>query len=107
MKVVLKRLVGVEWKPVPITELVGESICTFIQQSKDTIIAALYEGEEPVAFLSNDEKYVELYKPKGLSLSCDDLKLLVGTDVMPSLIAKELEGSTFSEVIINKEKENG
>ena len=103
MKVVLKRLVGTVWKPVPIDELVGQSICSFIEASKDTIIAALYEGDEPVAFLSNDDEYVELYKAKGLSLSVEDLNLLVGTDVMPSLIAKELEGSTFSEMIINKE----
>ncbi len=102
MKVVLKRLVGIEWKPVPIEELVEESICGFIQQSKDTVIAALYEGDEPVAFMSNDPKYVELYKKKGLSLSCEDLKLLVGTDVMPSLIAKALEGSSFAEIKIEE-----
>jgi hypothetical protein len=104
MKVVLKKLVGTIWTPVPIEELVGKSICSFIEESKDTVIAALYEGEEPVAFMSNDEEYVQLYKAKGLSMSVEDLRLLVGTDVMPSLIAKELEGSTFSEIIIDKEK---
>jgi hypothetical protein len=104
MKVVLKKLVGTIWKPVPIEELVGKSICSFIEESKDTVIAALYEGEEPVAFMSNDEEYVQLYKAKGLSLSVEDLKHLVGTEVMPSLIAKALEGSSFSEIIIDKEK---
>lgn len=104
MKVVLKKLVGTEWKAVPISELVGKSISSFIQESESVVIAALYEGEEPVAFLSNDEEYVELYKKKGLSLSVEDLNLLVGTDVMPSLIAKELEGSTFSEIIVEENK---
>lgn len=107
MKVVLKKLVGNQWAAVPITDLVGQSISSYLKASKSTVIAALYEGEEPMAFMSNDEKYVQLYKAKGLSLSVDDLEHLVGRDVMPSLIAKELEGSSFAEIKVEQEMLTG
>lgn len=103
MKVVLKKLVDTKWQMVDINDLVGTSICQHIMRAKDTHIAALYEGEEPVAFLSNDPEYVEKYKERGLSLSCVDLMLLVGSNVMPSLIAKEL-GGTLQSIELTEEK---
>jgi len=107
MKIVLKRLIGNEWESVPIEDVVGTSMCDFILATKETCILAIYEGEDPVAFISNSREYVESYKTRGLSLHAEDLKILCADEVNPGFIVKELAGSKFVEVILDNNEASG
>lgn len=99
MKVVVKRLVGDQWEAINIDEyLVGKSLCMIMMESKDTMVAALYQDNEPVAFVSNRQEYVDIYKAKGLSMSCSDVQQLIGTEVAPALIVQELAGSKLVSI---------
>lgn len=90
MKIQVKRRVGTKWRPVNINELVGTSILNFILDSKDDMIAALYQdGDQPVAFVANEIKHLDRYKETGqLLMTAIELKELCGTEVAPPLVAR-------------------
>lgn len=99
MKIVVKQRHGTKWLPIDMTLLVGKSILSFMLESKEDLVAALHgDDEKPVAFVSNSDQYVDLYRSKGLSLHVQTLKDLMGTEVAPPLIVQLFPGSTLCEI---------
>lgn len=106
MKIQIKKRVGTKWRAVGVNKLVGKSILSFILESDDDIIAALFqEDDTPVAFIANEMSHLDRYKGENkLLLSASDLKDLIGTDVAPPLIAKIFPGSALVSVEVYDEK---
>ena len=102
MRVELKEKTGTKWKGVPADNLVGDSIVNYIVNSPNTIVACLYDGDIAIAYISNDEEYVDMYKQKGLSMSAKELQELIGTDVMPSIVAQVFPDSAVVEVKVSE-----
>lgn len=99
MKVIVKRRHGTRWQPIKLEELVGKSILCFMLDSKDDIVSALHDDEDkPVAFISNSDKYVDMYKSKGLSMSAQELRDLMGTEVFPPIVLEVFPGATLAAV---------
>ena len=98
MKMSVKRLVGNAWHPIPIEELKGKSISCYLTESKDVVVAACFDNEEVVAFISNSDEYVSMYRDKGASFHVNDIKELLGSVVVPHIILEELPGSHLMEV---------
>lgn len=102
MRVELKQKNGTAWEGVPANNLVGDSIVNFIARSPNTIVACLYDGDTAIAYISNAQEYVDMYKERGLSLSAKELQDLIGTDVMPSLLAQVFPDSTVMEIVVEQ-----
>lgn len=103
MKIVVKQRHGTKWLPIDMTQLVGTSILNFMLASKEDLIAALHQDDEaPVAFVSNSDKYVDMYRSKGLSLHVQVLKDLMGTEVAPPLLIQLFPGSFLAGVTAEK-----
>lgn len=99
MKIIIKQRHGTKWLPIPMEQLVGKSILNFMLESKEDLIAAVHDDtEKPVAFVSNSDKYVDMYKSKGLSLSAQVLKDLMGTEVALPVVLQVFPGSTLYDV---------
>ena len=81
MQVEVKILEGKKWKGIPAKDMIGQSIASYMQQCKSLVIAALFDNDKPVLFVSNDRKQIEKYQAKGISLHIDDLIELMGTTV--------------------------
>jgi hypothetical protein len=92
LKVTVKYLDGTKWKRLPAEELVGNSLNNYILNSTKTIVACLFKDDKPIAFISNDNEWVEKYAHKGLSLHARDLQILLGTEVIPYVVASTLGG---------------
>lgn len=97
MRVEIKKLVGTKWKPVELTELIGKSIAEYVAGEETKTTAALFEGDKPVAFMSNDDEIVTKLRAKGLSMHAKDLLNLFKTVEKVDLIAGVFKGSTFVE----------
>jgi hypothetical protein len=93
LKVSIKYLEGTKWKELPAEELVGNSVVTYMVNTERIVIAALYENEKAVAFVSNSQEWVDNYKPKGLSLLASELQILLGTEVIPHVLAETIGGN--------------
>jgi len=98
MRIQAKKLVGTKWAALDLGEVQGSSLLTFILKSTETVVAAMFEEDKAVAFISNDDKYVEEYREKGLSLHAKDLALLVGADPLPDIVLSEIPGIKLYEV---------
>lgn len=106
MKIQVKKLVGTKWRQISLDNVVGTSILNFILESEDDIIAALFEGDEPVAFVTNNMKHLERYKGSGkLCLDAETLRELVGTKALPSLIARTFPNSSLVEIDIKDDND--
>jgi hypothetical protein len=92
---------------VNINDLVGYSISRFVCESKDDIIAAVYEEEDkkkPSLMVANNMTHLERYKDKGILLmSGEEFDILAGTGVVPAVVAKVFPNSDFIRV----ERDNG
>ena len=99
MKVQIRELVGTKWQPMPIEQVVGQSICNYLVNASNPIVAALFNDQnETIAYVSNRVEWVENYKKKGFSINASDLQELLGTDIIPPIIATTFPNSTFVEV---------
>jgi len=61
-------------------------------------MCAVYDEEKPVLFISNDDAALEQCKEKGVTLNCKTLKELLGTEVIPKVIAQIFPDSKFIEI---------
>lgn len=95
MQLVLKRLQDKEWRGVPLKEVCGQSVIEYMLLCKEPVVACLYEGEQTLAFVSNNESYVDMYRHKGLSLHA---KLL-----MELICARGFEGNLINHVFTDSE----
>lgn len=106
MKIELKYLDVKRWKKINIEELAGVSIMEFMEKTDKTIVAAVFNGNSPFMYISNDSEWVETYREKGTSLHIKEIKFLIDNVFMNSDIpgikdvASVFEGATM-EVIEN------
>jgi hypothetical protein len=103
MKVEIKRLEGTRWHPVPIKNIVGKSICNFMVESEDAIVAALYEGTKKIAIVTNKDKYTDQYKDKIFTISAQDLQKLIGTDTIHPCVAEVFPEAGVANIKVIKE----
>ena len=106
MRVEIKRLNDKKWYRVKAEELLEKTLLDFIEESETDVIAALFDGDNPVAYVSNNYKYVDLYKEKALSAHAKDLKVLFfGEDMTGQglpLLAKVFPDSTVQSIEVMK-----
>jgi len=86
------------WDSVNINELLGMSVNNYMIQSSTPIMCAIFDKDMPIAFISNDDSSLEQYKEKGLTLNCKTIKELLGTEVVPKVIAEVFPDSKFIEI---------
>lgn len=99
----IKRLEGNKWKPIPVDEVVDGTLVDWVEKAEGTIIVAIFEDEKPVAFVSNCQKYVDMYKSKGFSCLASDLKHILLPSLEPiQLVAEIFENSTVRELRLVK-----
>ena len=98
MKASVKYLEGTKWFPLPIADLKGHSITSFIKGTDKIVVGALLDEGKPVFFVSNNTEQVNMYKEKGLSLHIDDLLLLMGVDGVPDIALKVFPDATFESI---------
>ena len=96
----IKRLEGTKWKPIPIAELDATvSLIDWVETAEGTIIVAIFEDEKPVAFISNHQQYVDMYKSKGFACLATDLKHILLPTLQPvQLVADIFPDSTLKEI---------
>lgn len=75
-----------------------------MKETDKRCIAALFQDDKPVLFVSTHEEDVEKYKEKGLSFSVDDLLFLMNTDTMPPVVVHMFPDATFEAVVKEKPK---
>ena len=95
MIIKMKYLEGTKWLTLELQELMGNSIISFMKNSNRKVVAAVFENDKPVMFISNDEQQVNEYKVKGISVHIDELKELLGDVVMPKLIVNAFPDGRF------------
>ena len=99
MRIELKSLDGKQWGNVPIEKLKGNSIINFIEDELSPTIAAIYDNEEPIFYVSNTDRYKEMMEKKGkFCVSVSEMKALMGENGYHSLVAKELPGSKIIDI---------
>lgn len=100
MKVEIKYQKGRKWAGLPIEGLVDMSIIEYMVESNVPIVAALYEddSETPIAYISNDDQYVEDYKEYGFSAHAKDLQVLFCGSESVNLVAKILPEAGIIEI---------
>jgi len=99
LKVIIKRLIDKKWQPIPVDEVVDKSLVDWIDTAEGILIAALYEDEKPVAFISNNQHYVDMYKEKGFSMLASDLQKILLPSLKPvQLVADIFENATVKEI---------
>jgi hypothetical protein len=91
MKIEVKVLEGKRWKGVPAEALIGESIASYMKKATSPVIAAMFQDNKPVLFISNDEKQVEAYSKKAIAFSIDDLIDMLGTTIYSPVIITAIE----------------
>lgn len=100
MRIELKSLDGKQWGNVPIEKLQGNSIISYIEDELSPTIAAIYDKEDPIFYVSNTDRYKTMMENKGhFCLSVSEMKALMGEkNEYHSLVAKELPGSKIIDV---------
>lgn len=109
MKIRIVRREGTKWHPLPMGEVLGSSLADYMAKAECDIMAAIYYdgGEEPVGFVSNNEKYVKQYKSKGFSIHSNDFLNLTGNLTKEvSLVAQVFPDSRFVEIMNYHEPES-
>jgi len=86
------------WDSVEINELLGMSVNGYMIQSSYPTMCAVYKEDKPVLFISNDDAALEQYKEKGVTLNCKTIKELLGTEIVPKIIAEIFPNSKFIEI---------
>jgi len=110
MRVEIKQLEIIDnrphWNPIPANDLLGKSVVDYMLSTDKKVIAALYQNDKAVAFVSNDPVLVDKYADRGVSISAREVKDLLGTTVVPPIVAYTFNGSTVGEIKRPEEKNN-
>jgi hypothetical protein len=102
MKAQIKILNGTKWRAAKVEELVGKSVNQFILEHPEPAIGCLYDDQDNyIAFVANTEELVAQYKPKAFSILAKDLAILLGTEVIPHVLAQTFSGD-FIEIKSSK-----
>ena len=100
MKMQIKQLEGNRWKLIDARDLLGHSVVSFMEATKEIIVCALFneQEEKPFLFMSNDKAQVEIYKEKGYSFHSKDVLDLLGTEVVPRIACQTIPDAKFVEL---------
>lgn len=99
MKVKLKKQVKGKWTVVPAQDLLGRSISTYLLETKEVAMAALYDKQDkPRVFITNSAEWAQKYRDQGLCLTVKELRALVGEATVPGIVVEAFPGSEFIEV---------
>jgi hypothetical protein len=95
----IKRLEGTKWKHIPVDEVVDNSLLEWVDTAEGVLIVALFDGDKPVAFVSNRQQYVDMYKSKGFACLASDLKYILLPTLEPiQLVANIFPDSTVESI---------
>lgn len=84
LKIQIKELINKKWDHIPIHKLKGFSVLSYIASSDLPTVAAVYDEDKPVLFISNSMEEVNKYKSKGASFFALDLQDLISATVINS-----------------------
>ena len=91
MKIEIKQLEGTKWIPIPLKNIIGNSIINFMLNSETKVIAALTQEGKHLLFVSNNEEVLEQYKEKATCISVKDMVKFMGTAVYSPLMVSATE----------------
>jgi hypothetical protein len=98
-----------KWKPMPLDEkIVSHSLARLMADSEKTIIAAVYneEGQKPIAFITNTEKYYEDYKDTACTIMAQDLCILMGEQPQAEVVVEIFKDAGVIKTMTLEEKED-
>ena len=106
MLLTIKRKVGKDWKGVPVNEVAGTTLYKWILNSKDEVVAVLKDDEgKEIAFVSNEDEWVEKYKERAFSINAADLKELMGERDEAGVLLHIFPDAEILEVKVEKAPE--
>lgn len=82
----VKYLEGNRWKMLPLSEVVGESILSYMAKTERRMVAALLEDGTPKVFVCTDDEDLKLYAARGPAFRPAEIALLALTP-MPAYVA--------------------
>jgi len=91
MKIEIKCLDGNCWINMPIEKLKGSSILEYMADEMTPTVAAIYDGEKPVFFLSNTDKHSQMMRGKG--------HVCFSTSEFQAIMSAETQ--TFSKMVVH------
>jgi hypothetical protein len=102
MKVEVRRLINDKWILLNFNDVVGKTLLQYCLDSEEPIVCYMFKDSDikkPYAFVSNRQKYVDIYDERGWSVSCEEMKLLMGTPIDdPALVVKTFPNSNLVEI---------
>jgi hypothetical protein len=99
VRVQIKQMKDRKWGPIKVDDLIGMTVVEYIQSQEDKVIAAIYDKDVAVAFISNRDDLVLKYAKKGFSAHADDLLALLGEQEHVPLLAKTFKDTTLIELV--------
>ena len=84
LKIQIKELINKKWDHIPIHKLKGFSVLSYVASNDLPTVAAIYDEEKPVMFISNSMEELNKYKSKGASFFALDLQDLISATVVNS-----------------------
>lgn len=99
MKIRIKKRIAEtgRWTEIDIYDLFGQSIIEFMRNTKERVIAAVYDDEhdEPVMYIANNETDVDKYKKKGWTFSVQEIDRLFQTENVPKVVIEQFPDGKF------------
>lgn len=109
LKIQIKELINKKWDHIPIHKLKGFSILSYVASNDLPTVAAVFDEDKPVMFISNDMDEVTKYKSKGASFFALDLQDLISATVVQSetvtAMNKLFGECSYVELTLNPKKE--
>lgn len=100
MRIEIKCLEGNKWNHLPIEKIKGRSILDFMMDELSPTVAAVYDEDRPIFYLSNTERHTKMMKDKGQTcFTAQDLQVLLSIEDTPlPLVAHTFPGSNVIDV---------
>lgn len=106
MQVQVKYKDGTKWKLLPIEELNGHSILTFMTITDKTIMVAVMDKDnKPRLFIGNNDEELLKYAERGFCLNTEEMMILFNSKVVPPIALQIFPESTF-EAMVTSQKIN-
>lgn len=110
LKIQIKELINKKWDHIPITKLKGYSVLSYVASNDLPTVAAIYDDDKPVVFISNSMEEVTKYKSKGASFFALDLQDLISATVIQTETVTAMDKlfgeCSYVELTLNPKKEN-
>lgn len=100
MKIEIKCLEGNKWNHMPIEKVKGSSLIDFMLDELSPTVAAVYDNDKPVFFVSNTDNHRDLMVKKGHHcFTAQEFSALMGAEkeIRP-MIAYTFPGSEILDI---------